>query len=250
MARQQLFFNPLRMVCLRTHDGSVNLDQLYTKPVSDAESLEEALIITMSKIVEATRILSKCIAECPTERLEEAAALVKEVHDQEELLTRELICSDIGGNFLSILIRLPHALETVGDELETIRKCYEFVAEQGISLGEKADSEFDQLFVVLLDIMCNTRDAFNNPNVILLKSIISEGTGLRATLAECRSAHWGRVAAGTCGPRASSIYLDIVDAIGLANDHLREICSNLLELKVLLPAFIERAETEQEAYYP
>lgn len=250
MDRQQLFFNPLRMVSLRTNEGSVNLDDLYTKPVSDAESLEEALIVTMSKIIEATRILSKCIVGCPPKRLEEAAALATEVHDQEELLTRELTCSDITGNFLGNLIRFPHALETIGDVLETIRKCCELKDEQGISLGERAESEFDRLFVVLLDIMCNTRDAFNNPNVILLKSIISEGTVLRETLAECRSAHWHRVAAGTCGARASSIYLDIVDAIGSANDHLREICSNLVELKVLLPASIERTETEQQAYYP
>jgi Na+/phosphate symporter len=83
---------------------------------------------------------------------------------------------------------------------------------------------------MLLDMMNNLRDAFRTPNKLLLESIISQGRQLTEMLEDSRLAHWERMEAGFCSPRASSVFLEVLDSMKLMNEYVQKMCNTLIEL--------------------
>jgi Na+/phosphate symporter len=76
----------------------------------------------------------------------------------------------------------------------------------------------------------NLRDAFITPNKFLLDHILSEVKTMGQMLQDFRLAHWDRLAAGFCSPRASSMYLDILDSSRSINEYIEKMCLTLIEL--------------------
>jgi Na+/phosphate symporter len=230
MKHKEVFFNPFRMLSPRLDAEAVRIEELYEKPVSESVSLEEGLLIMISKLIEMTRELSKCVLTEATHQMDRCEELASEVHEQEKILTRGLVSSDVEQDLLKGIIRFPFRLERIGDMLESILKCCRIKAEKRVPFSDKAYAELEQLFSVLLDMMINMRDALRTPNKVLLETILAEGKHLSGLLDEFKMAHWERLEAGFCAPEASSVYRDILDSIKWSNEYLERMCATLLEL--------------------
>ncbi len=242
MEERRAYFNPFRMLSLKQNNGPENLERLHLMSISDAASLEQALLITISKIIELTRLLSECVLQGTEREIGTCASLAREVQEQEVELTTMLLGSDAAGDLLEGLIRFPFRLRRIGDMLESIVNSCRIKSEERIAFSHRAHSELDQVLVVLLDILCNVRDAFRSPKRLLLQSIILEGAGLHELLSDYRKAHWDRLKDGTEDPSASSVYLCILDSVGSINDYVGKLCSSLLELRAVMPASEELRE--------
>lgn len=230
MKHKEVFFNPFRMLSPRLHAEAMRMEELYEKPVSESVSLEEGLLIMISKIIEMTRVLSKCVVTGAAHQMERCEELAREVHEQEKILTRGLVTSDVEKDLLKGVIRFPYRLERIGDMLESVLKCCQIKAVRSIPFSDKAYGELEQIFAALLEMMINMRDALRTPNKVLLDTILSEGRNLSELLEEFKLAHWERLEAGFCAPEASSVYRDILDSIKWTNEYLERMCITLLEL--------------------
>jgi Na+/phosphate symporter len=228
MKEPRVFINPLRILSLRLDREATRLDDRRTAP--QQTSLEESLITTAGKIIDIIRLISKCIVTGDKSEMDRGAALAEDIHQQEKILTKNLLSSGVRGELFKGLVRFPSRLERIGDTLETILRCCRIKAREGISLSDKAEEELDQLFAMLLDMMNNLRDAFRTPNKLLLESIISQGRQLTGMLQDCRWAHWERMEAGFCSPRASSVFLEVLDSMKLMNEYVQKMCNTLIEL--------------------
>jgi Na+/phosphate symporter len=228
MKEPRVFVNPLRILSLRLDREAVRLDDRRTAP--QEVSFEESLITTAGKIMDIIRLISKCIVTGDTSEMDRGAALAEDVHQQEKMLTKNLLSSGVRGELFKGLVRFPSRLERIGDSLETILRCCQIKAREGISFSDKAEEELGELFAMLLEMMNNVRDAFRTPNKLFLESIISQGRQLTGMLGDSRLAHWERMEAGFCSPRASSVFLEVLDSMKLMNEYIQKMCNTLIEL--------------------
>ncbi|MDQ7783488.1 MAG: hypothetical protein RDU20_11440 [Desulfomonilaceae bacterium] len=230
MKEEQLFFNPFRMLSPRLDEEALRIEKLYERPVSETVSLEEGLLIMISKLIEMCRLLSKAVFSGDAGQMNRCAGLAKEVHAQEKFLTQHLIGSGIRKDLLTGVIRFPYRLERIGDLFESILNCCRIKAKNGIPFSDKAYAELDVLFNGMLENMGNLRDAFRTPNRTLLEAVISSGHLLNDRFEEFKLAHWRRLESGFCAIEASSMYRDILDSFKSANEYVVKMAETLMEL--------------------
>lgn len=235
MKSDRVFVNPFQLMGLRQTSGGLRREDLHTKPVSDSLSFEDGLLIMIAKILQMTRLLSRCLFSGSKAQMKASESLGKDIHRLEKVLTRAVLAHEIRSDMAKGLLRLPFRLERVGDMLESILKCCRVRADEGVPITAIACTELDQLFSTLLDMMTHLRDAFASPDKALLEDVLFRSKELGKLLREFRSNHWARLAAGLCTPEGSSLYLDLFDSIKSINEYLEKICITFLELGASLP---------------
>lgn len=244
MKDRRVLVNPFRMISSKLDFEALRMEELHARTFHESMPLEDGLLVMMSKIIEMTRLLSKSIVSGSPKQMDACQSLGKEVHQEEKVLTGELVAAGIPPDLLRSVIRFPVRLERIGDLLESILNCSRIRARDGIPFSDKALGELDQLFAVLLDMMNNLRDAFITPNKVLLEHVISQGRKLAQKLLDFRLAHWDRLEAGFCAPQASSVYLDILDSFTAINEYIVKISVTLLELGAVKPGPAEASAPE------
>ena len=93
-----------------------------------------------------------------------------------------------------------------------------------------AVSEVDDMFSLLLETMNNFRDAFIRPNKVLLENVIAEGKKLEQICQDLQLAHVERLLDGSTAPRASSLYLDVLESTQSINTHIGAMAGEIHSL--------------------
>jgi Na+/phosphate symporter len=202
MKEKALFFDPFRIISPGLNAEALRLEDLHGRPVSEPVSLQEGLLVMSSKIIEMIRLLSKCVVSGSQKQMDACESLAKQVHEQEKVLTTDLVSSKLRTDLLKGLIRFPYRMERIGDMLDTILNCCRISAGEGLPFTDKAHAELDQLFAFLLEMMTNLRDAFVTPNKFILEHTMSQSKKLGQMLLDFRLAHWKRLEGGFCSPHA------------------------------------------------
>ncbi len=230
MRDKSYFFNPFRMLSPKLNAEAFRIEELHREPVSKALTLEDGLLVMISKLIEMTRLLSKAVVSGSASQMDRCEALANEVDEQENILTKSLVTANVDKELLKGVIRFPYRLERMGDMLESMLRCCRVKEKRGIPFSDKAHAELDEMFAALMDILVNLRDAFKTPNKVLLEAIVADTLRLRNRLNDFKLAHWERLEAGICHVEASSVYRDILDSTKLACEYVEKMCETLLEL--------------------
>lgn len=230
MRVERLIVNPFRHLSPHVDAEVLRLKELHLRRVSESSTLQEGVLIMISKLIEMTRLLSECIFTGDTSLMDECDSMGGQLHEEEKILTRYLVTSGLSGDMWRGIIRFPYRLERIGDMLENILRCSRLKADGKIPLSDEAKEELRQLFSVLLDIMHNLRENFGEPTQDRLEAAIAQGEKLANMVNEYRSAHWERLEKGICAPDASSLYGDILDSVKSSNEYLEKMCASLLDL--------------------
>lgn len=232
MKDQRVVVNPFRILSPKLDHEAARLHDLHTMPVSDSVTPEEGMLIMLSKLIEMSKILSKAIAIAEPEQIASCERLADEVHQQEEMVTKNLLASStaIGHNLFKIVVRFPGRLERIGDMFQNILTCAQIKQRDGIPFSDKAYGELNQIFGLVLEMLTDVRDALVVRNQRLIEHIKSQRQKLGEVLHEARFAHWERLEKGYCAPQASSLYLDILDSFAAVNEYILKMCDSLLEV--------------------
>jgi Na+/phosphate symporter len=229
MKEKQIIFNPFRMLSPRFNKEALSLTELHKEEVTPESTLEEGMLITISKLIEMTQLLRKCVISEAHCRMDQCQLLGDQVQEQEGVLTKALIASEVKGDFLKNVIRFPYRLERVGDMLGTILDCCRIKAAKSIPFSDKAYQELEKLFSVTITMLTNLRDAFRTPNQIILDAIISDANMVATLVEEFKLAHWERLEAGFCHVEASHIYRVILDAFKSMEEYMKKMAITLSE---------------------
>lgn len=225
---KRYFANPFRMMSPKLDSEALKLQELYRQPFSESFTVEKGVLVTISKIIEMTKLLAKYVHSGSEAQFHDSASLAREVHAQERVLTRHILESGVKGAVLKGLLRFPYRLERVGDLQESILNAFHTKAKQGIPLNDKAHAELDRLFTLLAEILTNLRDAFVAPNKVLLDHIVDQTKQLSQLLDDFRLSHWERVEGGFCHAQATSMYLQVLDAFKATNEYVIKMTETLL----------------------
>ncbi len=106
---------------------------------------------------------------------------------------------------------LPAALERIGDQVESLARCVKAMDRDGIQFSERATTEVMTLFNRGADLLTQITDVIRTSDRTPLARIDEAGRAFQALCDEAMLDHEKRVIRGTCTPRASSLYLAMLD---------------------------------------
>lgn len=231
MKDKNVFFNPFRLISPTLDSEASRIEALYETPPGEVTCLEEGLLVMCSKLFEMADCIFKSLVVSDQEKIGHCELLGKEIHDEEKGLTGDLVCyPDTTGAVLKAIVLFPGRLERVGDLLESMLNVSRIKARDGVPFSDKAQSELSELFKLFLDVLKNFQDVILKRDKALLEHLVTQQTKLAQMTLDFALAHEDRLLEGLCSPKASSLYLDILDSVKSANAHLREMSESLLKI--------------------
>lgn len=233
MKNKEIFFNPFRLISPKLDSEASRLEEIYESPPEEVTCLEEGLLIMLNKIIRMTGLVRKSLLVADPVKFEECEKLAKEIHDEEKELTGDLVCDPTvtKGDVLRTVVLFPGRLERVGDLLESLLKVARIKSAQGVFFSDKANRELDALFSLFTDILTNFHDVLMTRDHALLERILEQCKQFAPMALDARLAHEERLIQGLCSPKASSLFLDILDSMKEAKRNIREMAESLLKLR-------------------
>lgn len=228
MKDKRVFFNPVRMLSPKLDSEAIKLEELYQHPISESFTLEEGLLVMLSKLVEMTRLVRIGFEGSSQDGIKNCEALADEVHQQEKLLTGNLACTITDyPDMCRAVILFPGQLERIGDYLESILNCCKIMTRESIPLSDKNISEIGEALQTVQQLLSDLRDIIIAPNKHLIQHVISQSEALDQKCQEMQLSHVDRLLEGSTAPKASSLYLDILESIQSIKRHIKEMAKSI-----------------------
>ena len=228
MKDKRVFFNPVRMLSPKLDSEAIKLEELYQHPVSESFTLEEGLLVMLSKLVEMTRLLKVGFQNDSQDGINNCEALADEVHQQEKLLTGNLACTITDyPDMCRAVILFPGQLERIGDYLESILNCCKIKTRESIPLNDRNINEVGEALGAIQQLLSDLRDIIIAPNKHLIQHVISQAEALDQKCQEMQLNHVDRLLEGSTAPKASSLYLDILESIQSIKRHIKEMAKSI-----------------------
>ncbi|MFC1835205.1 hypothetical protein ACFL2Q_10790 [Thermodesulfobacteriota bacterium] len=232
MKNTELFYNPFRMISPKLDAEASRIDETIESREHEMTCLEEGLVIMVDKLIVMSDLIRKSLILADPEKVKECERLAKEVHEEEQTLTGDLVCDPVrtSGDLLKAVVLFPGRLERVGDLLESILNVARIKSRDGIVFSDMAQQEMDKMFTLLGEVFRNFRDALMTQNKTLLDHILEQAGQLAQMTTDYALAHEERLVQGLCSHKSSSLYLDILDSVKRAKGNVREMSEKLLEI--------------------
>lgn len=157
-------------------------------------------------------------------RLEKAAALGRSIHKLEKELTAHLLGAPADAEGLRFI---PGHLERIGDAIEGLVRCLRTMETEGTLFTDRGVREVNTLFEQAIELLECARDLTLTGSRVLARHLEVESTRFQDLASEFARAHEERLIEGVCMPRASSVYLAILDYLREVVRHTRRIGERL-----------------------
>jgi Na+/phosphate symporter len=116
-------------------------------------------------------------------------------------------------------------IERMGDELRSLMERMEIKIEEKLFFSELDLKQYQEVFDRMRNSVDWTRDFFEakNINIKILDKVLKNGLEMKKLVEQYRRDYMGRVAKGSCPPRAVNMYFDMLDFTGNIARH----CTNI-----------------------
>jgi Na+/phosphate symporter len=121
------------------------------------------------------------------------------------------------------LFFVPMHLERIGDNSELLIRAIKTMIQEGIPFSERAMREINLLFEKAIELVECVQDVIITQNKVLTRHILEEGQRHEEMANEYALVHQQRLIEGVCMPKASSVYLAILDYLKGIEWHTRQI---------------------------
>ena len=199
-----------------------------TSPVRDARYTR---IIRMSELtVEMLRIVQSAFQKQDRSSLGKAERLGREIHREEKVLMDALITeAEVATRPASdaATVFVPMHLERVGDHLESLAGAISRMITDGVLFTDRAIREVNSLLEIALELLECVRDVLHTGNRTLIRHILLTGWRCEAMANDFARFHEQRLIEGVCLPRASSVYLAMIDYLKGIEWHVRQVGEKL-----------------------
>jgi Na+/phosphate symporter len=131
-------------------------------------------------------------------------------------LTKQQQRGELEKKFLSLLPTLQKAGLAMDDLLSRMRR----KVDAGMLFTDKANAEITDIMKRVTDLTRDTKDIFITKNPRLLNNVRADSEKLIGLSDEYALKHQERMIAGVCTPRASYIYVDMMESLKRMATHL------------------------------
>ncbi len=161
--------------------------------------------------------------------LDECEAKAKEIHENEKVFTKEFIEEVKLDPHMRMYVSVPGHIERMGDYIEDIIGCIRTKIREGILFTDKAVSEITYLMERLQEVLKNTGSIILARNRIVREYIKESAVEISRSANDFSTMHEERLVEGLCMPKASPLFLDIMDALKGISWHAKEIAEKLAQ---------------------
>ncbi len=233
MKDNSIFFNPFRLISPKLDSEASRLAHIYESTPKEMTCLEEGLLVMVSKLYEMTDLLHKILILPDKEKIEQCAAVAAELHDEEKALTHALVCSPLTtGDVLKAVLLFPAKLERCGDLMESVLNVAKIKAREGLPFTDKAHKELEILFDSLREVIREFGDLLATLDPAVMENLLPKFKKVTQLTLDFALTHEDRLIGGFCAPKASSLYIDILDSVRSVNRNLREMTQSLKDISV------------------
>jgi Na+/phosphate symporter len=122
------------------------------------------------------------------------------------------------------LLELLPSLQRLGIAVEDLIGGVQIVLETEVSLTDKALGEINEMMALLKDLVRDTNDVLATKNANFRTYALSSVEHLLQRTCECELEHQERLVVAICSPKASFLYLDLMDSIKRITQELGSLC--------------------------
>jgi Na+/phosphate symporter len=231
MKEKNIFVNPFRIISPKLDTEASRLEEIHEAPPEEVTRLEEGLLVMTSKLIEMTTLMYKSFIIADPEKFEKCEQLGREIHDEEKSLTADLVHNPASAfDVLKTVILFPGRLERAGDLMESILNVARIKARDGIPFSDKAQDELKRLFDLMTEVLTNFRSVLTHRDRRMLDRLMELHNQLAKMTIDFALSHEDRLIEGLCSPKASSLYLDILDSIKNTNRNVRSMTESLINI--------------------
>ncbi len=206
------------------------MDTHHAAAVQDGERAD--IVAMADEIVQMLGHVRDGFGHLDPEVVEQASRLGRLVHRQEqgvlERLARQSVAARIAGAARDEdVVFVPMHLERIAENVERLAASTVKVVREGTLFTDRAVREVSGLIALAIEILEGVRDAIRTGNLVLVRYVIDAGRSCETRVNEYAHFHEKRLIEGVCQPRASSIYLMMLDDIRGIEWHARQIAQKL-----------------------
>jgi Na+/phosphate symporter len=153
---------------------------------------------------------------------------VETIKNTEVLLTKAITDIAKENPDLKAYVSVPVHLRRIGECIERLAELIDKKIKNDILFSDRAITEITFLLQRLIDILRPTADIILAKNVILKRYVEESESGVVKRANEYSTLHEERLIEGLCLPIASSLYINMLDAIKDIAWHAKEIATKLV----------------------
>ena len=185
-------------------------------PKLTPEALRNNLLGVCAHVIEMLRLTRDAFQKHSAATLQDIADIGRHVHHHEKRLT-DHIAMQLREHPFSLgpaeqLAFVPAALERIGDSVEALARCIDLLHREDISISEKGHTEIMDLFARTIEMVEGVSAAFHHGRLEALGQVRDAGDTFQAFCNEISLHHQDRLIRGVCKPRASSVFLSMLDS--------------------------------------
>jgi Na+/phosphate symporter len=186
-----------------------------TLPRLTDDALRAGILDMCAIAIEMLQLTRNAFKQSSTAAMEQLAGLGHDLHLKDKRLTAHVAMQLREAPWVlgsaEHLAFVPAALERIGDQVESLARCVQAIHRDSIQFSERATTEVMALFNRGADLLTQLADVIRTHDRTPLARIHEAGQAFQALCDEAMLDHQERVIRGTCTPRASSVYLAMLD---------------------------------------
>ena len=159
--------------------------------------------------------------------LDECESRTKEIRQNEKVLTGELLEGAKADPHITVYVSVPGHFERIGGFIEAISRSMRTKIKEGLLFSDRAVSEISFLLKRTEEVLQNTGDMILARNIIIREYVKESAAEISRSANEFATMHEDRLIAGVCVPKASPLFLELMDAIKGIAWHAKEIAIEL-----------------------
>lgn len=191
------------------------------------EGLQNGILEMRGHAVEMLRLARDVFQRYSAATLQDLSDVGRHLHHHEKRLTDHVamqLREDPKSLGLSEhLAFLPAALERIGDSVEAVARCIETLHREDIPISERGHLEIVGLFDRSIELLDSVASAIRGGQPETLGRIRETGEKFQSYCDEIAVYHQDRLIRGVCKPRASSVFLAMLDSFREIERYVRRM---------------------------
>jgi Na+/phosphate symporter len=195
------------------------------------ENLRDAVLEMANMARQMLRLTRDVFLQHSRLSLDQVGALGRDLHLREKRLT-DHVAMQLREYPWSLgtaerLAFMPAALERIGDSVESLARCVNTIHREGIPFSERATTEVMGLFSRASSLLDRLTIVIQTGDRTGLETIHEEGLQFQTFSDTAANRHQERLLRGTCVPRASSLFLAMLDYFREIERYIRRMSTDL-----------------------
>jgi len=186
----------------------------YTRIISES----------LTSVIKTVEALKKCLFSRDKRRMKET---VKDFYASLKfslpLVTEVMARAEKSATDKRVIGIVP-TLQQMGIATEDLVTAVQVAVEADVAFTDKALAEISEVMSLLKDLARDTNDVFTTGNRDFCRYVLSLAQRVQERITECSLEHQGRLLTGACTPKASFVYLDIINSIKRIAQELGHLC--------------------------